>query len=776
MLLFLSISRFAKVFEESANQETLFTEMCKPVLDTALEGYNSTIFAYGQTGSGKTFTMTGSRQNWKHRGIIPRSISYIFEKFTSLTSQGFITSAFLSYLEIYNENGYDLLHSGLSSGRIEDLKKVQLLEDSQQQIHIKNLTVHPIKSEDEAMQLLYMGDHNRIVAETPMNEASTRSHCVFTIHLNIRESDSSTVKRSKVHLVDLAGSERLSNSSSTGQLFNESRHINLALHYLEQVIVALGETNRSHIPYRNSMMTSILRDSLGGNCMTSMVATLSLDYRNLMETLSTCRFSQRVALVQNAAMMNEETDPMLLIAQLKAENRRLKEIIASSSVKGMELNMEPVSQEEVSDCWKLVEKFISDQDDEAILPVIPDMRIVQTCFKCLKVAVNMSKTDLVEKTNHTPHSPRRSKHKSRSSRGETKNKVVKSEELVKGDHEFESRRAGSTGHRSRRDSSRRSQRSPLRLYEAHQCFVENGDNKLQQLSSSQSPKGAYGGKEVEEYSPNTLKQTPTGIHPSEYLQPRTHAANACCLPPNNSLNDFTCDNLMLEGMPEKKRKGLCAFLSSYHGTDKLAKMQESFISKRNNLSNIEVQLHRNQANLNNLKLVLMSCDESMDEEDVFMREAVTAQDQSVQKQEKQVELLREDVRKTEQSLRVLYNQLLSEFERHFNNGQDTDMVSKEPSEILETIRLPRQSSPPRPYQLEIDDIPSESDIIALGQSAASTCAVFKAPSSAHAIGNTHHNSCQELAILSPSSVEKVQQQKPLAEMTKGLVKGVGGVR
>ncbi|CAI7935378.1 kinesin KIF6 [Podarcis lilfordi] len=165
-------------------------------------------------------------------------------------------------------------------------------------------------------------------ARTPMNQASTRSHCIFTIHISSKEPGSATIRRSKLHLVDLAGSERVAKTGVGGQLLTEAKYINLSLHYLEQVIIALSEKNRSHIPYRNSMMTSVLRDSLGGNCMTTMIATLSIDKRNIDESISTCRFAQRVALIKNEAILNEEIDPRLIIARLKKEVQDLRNELA----------------------------------------------------------------------------------------------------------------------------------------------------------------------------------------------------------------------------------------------------------------------------------------------------------------------------------------------------------------------------------------------------------------------------------------------------------------
>ncbi|KAG9336838.1 hypothetical protein JZ751_003186 [Albula glossodonta] len=185
------------------------------------------------------------------------------------------------------------------------------MEDEDQNIHLKNLSIQQSANEEEALNLLFLGDTNRMIAETPMNQASTRSHCIFTVHVCSREPGSSMLRRSKLHLVDLAGSERVGKTGVGGQLLTEAKYINLSLHYLEQVIIALSEKNRTHIPYRNSMMTSVLRDSLGGNCMTTMIATVSVDKRNVDESISTCRFAQRVALIKNEALLNEELDPSL---------------------------------------------------------------------------------------------------------------------------------------------------------------------------------------------------------------------------------------------------------------------------------------------------------------------------------------------------------------------------------------------------------------------------------------------------------------------------------
>ncbi|XP_064621480.1 kinesin-like protein KIF6 [Lineus longissimus] len=371
--------RFEKIFDQQTQQDEIFESVARPVIDNVLEGYNGTIFAYGQTGSGKTFTITGGPEKYSDRGIIPRSLSYIFQHYEQNSELEYTT--YVSYLEIYNDSGYDLLDPKHEAAKLEDLPKVALMEDADQNIHLKNLSTHTAASEEDALNLLFLGDTNRMIAETPMNQASTRSHCIFTIHIMSRETGSATVKRSKLHLVDLAGSERVSKTGVNGVLLTEAKYINLSLHYLEQVIVALGEKNRQHVPYRNSMMTSVLRDSLGGNCMTTMIATCSVEKKNIDETISTCRFAQRVALIKNDAILNEELDPKLLILKLKKEIQGLKEELSMAT--GEQRN-DALTEEELKWCEQIVNQYIDDKDPEAVLSVGADMRKIQQCFGILK--------------------------------------------------------------------------------------------------------------------------------------------------------------------------------------------------------------------------------------------------------------------------------------------------------------------------------------------------------------------------------------------------------
>ncbi|XP_077994037.1 kinesin-like protein KIF6 [Glandiceps talaboti] len=371
--------KFEKVFEQQTKQDEIFEHVAQDVIDNCLLGYNGTIFAYGQTGSGKTFTITGGAERYIDRGIIPRTLSYLFQHYEKNSENIFTTH--VSYLELYNESGYDLLDPRHEATKLEDLPKVSLMEDSDQNIHLKNLSIHPANNEEDALNLLFLGDTNRMIAETPMNQASTRSHCIFTIHISAREPGSATIRRAKLHLVDLAGSERVHKTGVGGTLLAEAKYINLSLHFLEQVIIALSEKSRQHIPYRNSMMTSVLRDSLGGNCMTTMIATCSVEKKNIDESISSCRFAQRVAMVKNDASMNEEVDPKLMIQRLKREVQELKDQLNLASG---EQSSEDLTDKDIERLNELIKYYLEDTDVESTLNLGADMRKINFAFRVMK--------------------------------------------------------------------------------------------------------------------------------------------------------------------------------------------------------------------------------------------------------------------------------------------------------------------------------------------------------------------------------------------------------
>ena len=258
--------RFDGVIGPDAKQDEVFTRCAeRPVLG-ALDGFNGTVFAYGQTGSGKTFTITGGAERYVDRGIIPAPSRDSTPRSPSAPTRD--TPVHVSYVEVYNNQAYDLLDPDHETKALEDLPKVTLQEDEEGNVRMVNCSVHRSETEEDALSLLFLGDTNRAITETPMNLASSRSHCIFTMTVERRQNGSDLVRRAKVCLVDLAGSERVAKTGVSGQILQEAKYINLSLHSLEKVVVALQERaeggQRSHIPYRDSTMTMMLRDSSAG--------------------------------------------------------------------------------------------------------------------------------------------------------------------------------------------------------------------------------------------------------------------------------------------------------------------------------------------------------------------------------------------------------------------------------------------------------------------------------------------------------------------------------
>ena len=326
--------------------------------------------------------MTGGPESYGARGIIPRVLSQLFAGFAEDPTTNYTVS--ISYLEIYNETGYDLLNPVRESSALEDLPRVLLQESETGAVLLKNLSGHPANSEEEALNLLFLGDTTRMIAETPMNEASSRSHCIFTVTVTGAAHGSDLVRHSKLHLVDLAGSERVGKTNAAGQILKEAKHINLSLHYLEQVIVALHERaskGRSHIPYRNSMMTSVLRDSLGGNCMTTMIATLNMDTSCLMESISTCRFASRVAQITNTVRINEELNPDIIIKRLRTQVQHLKEELALAT--GRDADRGPITESERARVAAAVKAYIQDPSPDASLPFV-EMVLIRHAYAVFK--------------------------------------------------------------------------------------------------------------------------------------------------------------------------------------------------------------------------------------------------------------------------------------------------------------------------------------------------------------------------------------------------------
>ncbi|KAF0875583.1 kinesin-like protein KIF17 [Crocuta crocuta] len=301
--------------------EQIYNEIAYPLVEGVTEGYNGTIFAYGQTGSGKSFTMQGLPDPSSQRGIIPRAFEHVFESVQCAENTKFLVRA--SYLEIYNEDVRDLLGA-------DSKQKLELKEHPEKGVYVKGLSMHTVHSVAQCERIMEAGWKNRSVGYTLMNKDSSRSHSIFTISIEIYAVDErgkDHLRAGKLNLVDLAGSERQSKTRATGERLKEASKINLSLSALGNVISALVDGRCRHIPYRDSKLTRLLQDSLGGNTKTLMVACLSPADNNYDETLSTLRYANRAKNIRNKPRINEDPKDALL-REYQEEIKKLKAILA----------------------------------------------------------------------------------------------------------------------------------------------------------------------------------------------------------------------------------------------------------------------------------------------------------------------------------------------------------------------------------------------------------------------------------------------------------------
>uniref|UniRef100_A0A8C3HTW3 Kinesin-like protein n=2 Tax=Emydidae TaxID=8476 RepID=A0A8C3HTW3_CHRPI len=327
---------FDTVFGPESKQLDVYNLTARPIIDSVLEGYNGTIFAYGQTGTGKTFTMEGVRAVPELRGIIPNSFAHIFGHIAKAEGD----TRFLvrvSYLEIYNEEVRDLLGK-------DQTQRLEVKERPDVGVYIKDLSAYVVNNADDMDRIMTLGHKNRSVGATNMNEHSSRSHAIFTITIECSEKGvdgNMHVRMGKLHLVDLAGSERQTKTGATGQRLKEATKINLSLSTLGNVISALVDGKSTHVPYRNSKLTRLLQDSLGGNSKTMMCANIGPADYNYDETISTLRYANRAKNIKNKARINEDPKDALL-RQFQKEIEELKkkleegEEISGSDISGSE--------------------------------------------------------------------------------------------------------------------------------------------------------------------------------------------------------------------------------------------------------------------------------------------------------------------------------------------------------------------------------------------------------------------------------------------------------
>lgn len=290
------VHNFNEVFDQQNHQEYIYKKCGETCLERLLGGFNSSVIAYGQTGTGKTYTMEGPSQIGSQRGLIPRILEGLFRVTAGLGQREVVVKA--SYVQIYNETLSDLL-------RPKNQKNLTIRQDKFLGMIVENLSEFELKSKEQAMELFKKGSQNRISASTKMNELSSRSHAIFTIRIE-QIIDEETTVCAKINLVDLAGSERISITGATGLRLEECKKINQSLSELSNVIWSLTKKNQFHIPYRNSKLTHLLGDSLGGNSSTFLIATVSPASGSFSETLSTLKFASRAKDVTNSVHVNRK--------------------------------------------------------------------------------------------------------------------------------------------------------------------------------------------------------------------------------------------------------------------------------------------------------------------------------------------------------------------------------------------------------------------------------------------------------------------------------------
>eukprot|EP00761_Pharyngomonas_kirbyi_P014710 gb/GECH01014740.1/.p1 GENE.gb/GECH01014740.1/~~gb/GECH01014740.1/.p1 ORF type:complete len:792 (+),score=229.73 gb/GECH01014740.1/:1-2376(+) len=285
---------FFRALGPNAAQQDVFEEL-KPLIQSACDGFNICVMAYGQTGTGKTYTIHGDPETAK--GVVPRAVDDLFETLKSDADISY--SVKCSMVELYMDKLNDLLAEDNNNR-----KNLEIRQTPRGGTSIQGISTHKVNSSKELLAMLLMGTSARQTHSTAMNERSSRSHTLFMIDLELKNKRNKTTIRSKMTFVDLAGSERVSRSHSTGERFKEAQHINSSLSSLGDVISSLSRGKRSYVPYRNSKLTMLLQDSIGGNSKTVLFANISPDPRSISETLSTLQFASRVKCVRNPFVRN----------------------------------------------------------------------------------------------------------------------------------------------------------------------------------------------------------------------------------------------------------------------------------------------------------------------------------------------------------------------------------------------------------------------------------------------------------------------------------------
>eukprot|EP00656_Telonema_subtile_P020540 TRINITY_DN2164_c0_g1_i1.p1 TRINITY_DN2164_c0_g1~~TRINITY_DN2164_c0_g1_i1.p1 ORF type:complete len:807 (-),score=268.75 TRINITY_DN2164_c0_g1_i1:182-2602(-) len=359
------------VYDWNSQQRGVYDEIGYPIINSVMSGYNGTVFAYGQTGTGKSHTMQGINDPPEMRGIIPNSFEHVFDNIAADQTKEFLVRA--SYLEIYNEEIRDLLGKDSKS-------KLELKEDKDKGVYVKDLNTFVVRNVQEIDHVMNVGQKNRTVGATLMNQDSSRSHSIFTITVETSEPDPADPKKNKIkagklNLVDLAGSERQGKTGATGERLKEATKINLSLSALGNCISALVDGKSTHIPYRDSKLTRMLQDSLGGNTKTVMVATIGPADYNYDETISTLRYANRAKNIKNKPKINEDPKDAM-IREFQEEIARLQAQLegpgggtgeGSGGWEDGEDEIEYVTKQEVEEVEEVVIKRVITGDAEKVL-------------------------------------------------------------------------------------------------------------------------------------------------------------------------------------------------------------------------------------------------------------------------------------------------------------------------------------------------------------------------------------------------------------------------
>ena len=305
--------QFDKIFGTISTQKEIYDYSAKELVESVLAGYNATIFAYGQTASGKTYTMEGELNSPEKEGIIPRMVRHVFHNIM-LSDSDIEYTVKVSIIEIYMEKIRDLIDSSKTNLSIREKDK---------EIYIEDLSEHYVSSEEDVLELIKIGSDNRTTAATNMNENSSRSHTLVIMTLHQKNTKTLEAKTGKLYLVDLAGSEKIAKTGSSGITLEEAKIINKSLSTLGMVINALTDGKSVHVPYRESKLTRVLTESLGGNAKTCLIITCSPSQYNESETLSTLRFGTRAKKIKNKPKINKE----VTVPELKLHISKLEKMI-----------------------------------------------------------------------------------------------------------------------------------------------------------------------------------------------------------------------------------------------------------------------------------------------------------------------------------------------------------------------------------------------------------------------------------------------------------------